>query len=58
MDDQIENVEFLNPNKAWVVRELDKIYSVWKAWEEEVSRIVDQPYDRTTQSGVFADGEV
>jgi len=57
MDDQIENVEFLNPNKAWVVRELDKIYSVWKAWEEEVSRIVDQPYDRTTQSGVFADGE-
>ncbi len=55
--EQVENLEFLNPNKAWVVKELNKLYSEWEAWDQEVSNIVDQPYDKNTQSEVFADGE-
>ncbi len=55
--EQVENLEFLNPNRPWVVKELDKLYQDWLAWENEVSQIVDQPYDRSRQSEVFADGE-
>ena len=55
--EQAENLEFLNPNRPWVVKELDKLYQDWLTWEEEVSQIVDQPYDRNRQSEVFADGE-
>jgi hypothetical protein len=55
--EQVENLEFLNPNRPWVMKELDKLYKDWLIWEREVSEIVDQPYDRKTQSNVFADGE-
>ena len=55
--EQVENLEFLNPNRPWVMQELDKLYKEWLVWEEEVSKIVDQPYDRNTQLEVFADGE-
>ena len=55
--EQVENLEFLNPNRPWVMKELDNLYQEWLAWEIEVSQIVDQPYDKNTQLEVFADGE-
>ncbi len=57
MERQIDRLAFLNPNKPWVVKELDKLFEEWLAWEKEVSTIVDQPYDRNTQAEVYADGE-
>jgi len=55
---QLENIEITNPNHAWVVSELEKLYSEWLAWQGHVEQIVDHPYDRNTQSEAFADGEV
>lgn len=55
--EQIEPLEITNPNRAWVVAELEQLYAEWLAWQREVENIVDQPYDRRTQSEVFADGE-
>lgn len=57
MEEQIEHLAFLNPNRAWVLRELDKLFEEWVAWEAKVADIVDQPYDRNTQLDVYADGE-
>jgi len=54
---QIENIEITNPNHAWVVSEFEKLYGEWLTWHNEVVRIQDQPYDRNTQTEVFADGE-
>lgn len=54
--EQIENIEILNPNRAWVISEFEKLYSQWQSWKQEVDAIVDQPYDRNTHSDVFADG--
>lgn len=55
--EQIENIEILNPDRAWVVSEFEKLYSEWQSWKQEVDAIVDQPYDRNTHSNVFADGK-
>lgn len=55
--EQIQNIEILNPNRTWVISEFEKLYSDWKAWEQQVSAIVDQPYDQNTHSEVFADGK-
>jgi hypothetical protein len=55
--EQIEPLEITNPNRAWVVAELEQLHFEWLAWQREVEKIVDQPYDRRTQSEVFADGE-
>ncbi|MDP3258961.1 MAG: hypothetical protein Q8M34_00050 [Thermodesulfovibrionales bacterium] len=57
MEEHIDNLEFINPNKAWVVKELEKLFAEWAVWQNEVSKIVDQPYDTRRQSEVFADGE-
>lgn len=46
-----------NPNRGWVLKELEKLYREWTAWALVVEKIVDQPYNAQTQSGVFADGE-
>lgn len=54
---QVENIEITNPNRAWVVAELEKLYATWVSWQADVAQIVDQSYDRNTQSEVFADGE-
>ena len=40
---QIKNIEFTNPNHAWVVSEFDKVYSEWVSWQAEVAQIVNQP---------------
>lgn len=56
-NEQVEPLELLNQNKAWVLEELNKLYEEWMSWQVEVSEIVDQPYDQITQSEVYADGE-
>lgn len=55
--EQIELLEIINPNRAWVIDELDQLHSEWLDWQREVDKIIDQPYDRQIQSEVFADGE-
>ena len=54
---QVQNVEITNPNRSWVGSEFEKLYAEWVSWQAEVAQIIDQPYDRNTQSEVFADGE-
>ena len=45
-----------NPNKAWVSKQLDALIAEWRAWQDQVEQIEDQPYDCNTQSAVYADG--
>jgi hypothetical protein len=55
--EQLENIEIINPSRAWVATEFEKLYAEWVVWQQQVEAIKDQPYDRKTQSEVFADGE-
>jgi hypothetical protein len=55
--DQIEKLEINNPNRAWVISELNKLHTEWLVWQKQVSEIKDQPYDRNTHAEVYADGE-
>ena len=32
-----------NPNKKWVVKELDALIEEWRAWQEQVRRIPVPP---------------
>lgn len=57
METQNENLEILNPNKNWVIKELDNLIAEWGKWQTEVEQIQDHPYDLDTQTEVFADGE-
>ncbi len=52
-----ESLALTNPNKSWVIKELDSLISEWRAWQKTVEAIKDHPYDRQTQSEVSADGE-
>jgi len=54
---QLAKLAFINPNRRWVIKELDRILTEWEGWSSEVDQIVDQPYDRNTQLDVFKDGE-
>ena len=54
---QIELLDIVTLDQSWVLAELETLYSEWKDWEATVARIVDQPYDKSKQSDVFADGE-
>ena len=51
-----EPLAFKNPNRAWVMAELKKLYKEWEEWAEYVPTIEDHPYDRNTHSEIFADG--
>ena len=57
MEEQIEKLTFLSPKKEWITKEFNSLLEEWLCWEEEVSNIVDKPYDHNTQLEVFADGE-
>ena len=57
MEKQIEQIEIINPNKAWVVKELRTIIDEWHNWEKEVQVIQDHPYNLNIQTEVFKDGE-
>jgi hypothetical protein len=54
---QVENVEIINPNRAWVFAEFEKLYAQWASWQAAVAEITDKPYDKNKQSEVFADGK-
>ena len=49
---------FLNPNMQSALDRFDNLLAEWENWSKEVDQIVDQPYDRNTQTEVFADGEM
>ena len=51
-----EALAFKNPNRAWVMAEFQKLSDEWEDWEKCCQTIKDHPYDRNTQSEVFADG--
>jgi hypothetical protein len=57
MEQQIKKLEILNPNKNWVMGELNSIISEWESWQNHVEDIRDHPYDKNTRSEVYADGE-
>ena len=57
MEKQNANLAIMNPNKVWVVQELDKLINEWEKWQKEVAQIKDYPYDSQTKTDVFADGE-
>jgi hypothetical protein len=46
-----------NRDRAWVAAELDKLRDEWAIWQQVVAQIADHPYDSSTHSDVFADGE-
>ncbi|MDB4433109.1 hypothetical protein N9166_00090 [bacterium] len=52
-----EQLAITNPKKGWVVSELDKLIKEWESWQDDVAAITDRPYDRNTQSEVYADGQ-
>lgn len=49
----------INPNKKWVVKELDCLIEEWHSWEEEVAKIPVAPRDRMNPmpDDIMADGE-
>lgn len=60
MRDRMEAREILaiaNPNKAWVIAELDKLRQEWTAWLETVRNLPDSPdYDPQTCAEAVKDG--
>ncbi len=56
MEKQIENLEIIHPKTRWVIDELEKLIREWEAWQLEVEKIEDHPYDPNTQLDVFKDG--
>jgi hypothetical protein len=48
-----------NPNKKWVIKELDALIEEWRAWQEEVRKIPVPPRDPhyPIADDVLADGE-
>ena len=57
VEHQVEKLEIINPNKNWVINELNLIIEEWVKWASEVELIEDHPYNSNTQLDVFADGE-
>jgi len=49
--------EIVSDDPRLIVRRVGDIIAEWEKWSSEVANIVDQPYDRNTQSEVFKDGE-
>ena len=46
-----------NPNRGWVVNELDKLLGEWRNWLEIARLLPDSPdYDRQTCSEAIKDG--
>ena len=58
MEHQVENLEIINPNKNWVIKELDLIFNEWVTWASEVEQIEDHPYDTNTQLDVYAEDSI
>ena len=54
---QIEPLKILHEDRVWVAAELERLYGEWITWQSSVAQIIDQAYDRSAQTQVFADGE-
>jgi hypothetical protein len=52
-----EGLALTNPNKAWVIKELDALIGEWSAWREEVEEIKDHAFNQMTHGAIYADGE-
>jgi hypothetical protein len=54
-----ETLALINPNKKWVVKELDRTIEEWRAWQKEVGKIPAQHRNRydPRPEDIFADGE-
>lgn len=51
------SLAFIHSDRDRITKALDKIIAEWEVWAKEVEQLADQPYDRNSQSEVFADGE-
>lgn len=55
--EEFEPLAIVNPNKAWVVKELDKLLAEWRAWNEVTQSLDDSPdYDPETCTEAIKDG--
>jgi hypothetical protein len=54
-----KTLAFRNPNKEWVVKELDALICEWRAWQKEVEQLgedLHDPFD-PKPGQILADGE-
>ena len=56
---QREKLAFRNPNKEWVVKELDALICEWRGWQKEVEKLGEDPYNPVDPrpGRILADGE-
>jgi len=56
---QRETLAFRNPNKEWVVKELDALICEWRGWQKEVEKLGEDPHNRfdPKPGRILADGE-
>jgi hypothetical protein len=56
---QRETLAFRNPNKEWVVKELDALICEWRAWQKEAELLGEDPHDPfdPKPGRILADGE-
>jgi len=55
--EEFEPLQIFNPNKAWVVKEFDKLLGEWRAWNNSVKFFEDSPdYNPQTCSEAIKDG--
>jgi hypothetical protein len=56
---QRETLAFLKPNTAQVLKQLDDLIGEWCAWQREVDKLPEHPYNRLDPKpfNILADGE-
>jgi hypothetical protein len=55
--EQFEPLAITNPNKAWVVKEFDKLLTEWRAWNDVVRSLGESAdYDPQTCTEAIKDG--
>ncbi len=52
-----QSLVLTNPDREWILSELEQLYSEWQEWADKVSQIEDHPFDAQFQTEVWADGE-
>ena len=52
-----ETLAFINPDKAWVIKELDALIVEWRAWQKYIEETEPYACDHQMQNAVSADGE-
>jgi hypothetical protein len=55
--EEFEPLQISTPNKAWVVKEFDKLLDEWRAWNESAKSFIDSAdYNQQTCSEAVKDG--